>query len=266
MEEFRLKSSLIPNTEFMSTMIGKGAPDTVAEDGLKFGVNWQTVLLAHEPIAAPEWFTIVNWAFPKVNLMLAYVSGGTFARLRNAVSVCKCPNSTSTGTDSTGTAGLLESDGCRLAPVMEASKKRTATPFGGVSPIVRLIGTPLVGVLEFMEPPQAARKALLRSASAKREFRLIENPPVVVPIWEHLKLGTRGRTSSFVRGMPDHSNELPRSSRKSKANCDHDLLWACFAISARGLFQLQSPGCKRHAASPLALLAQQPNGGSEVCE
>jgi hypothetical protein len=62
-----LKSNFIPNTEFASTVIGKGAPDTVAEEGLKFGVNWQTVLLAHEPIAAPEWFAMVSCAFPKVN-------------------------------------------------------------------------------------------------------------------------------------------------------------------------------------------------------
>jgi hypothetical protein len=55
----------------MSTMIGKGAPDIVAEDGLKLGVNWQAELLAHEPIAAPEWFTIVSCALPKVSLRLA---------------------------------------------------------------------------------------------------------------------------------------------------------------------------------------------------
>jgi len=57
----------MPNTDCASTVMGKGALDIVAEDGLKFGVIWQTVLLAQEPIAAPEWFAIVNWAFPKVN-------------------------------------------------------------------------------------------------------------------------------------------------------------------------------------------------------
>src|SRR5882762_1824523 len=125
MEELTLKSSLIPNTEPVFTVIGKGALDSVTEDGLKFGVIWQTVLFAHEPIAAPEWFTIVSCAFPKVNLRLAYVSGATFARLRSALSVCRCPNSISTGDDSTDTAALLESEGCRLAPVIEASKNRT---------------------------------------------------------------------------------------------------------------------------------------------
>jgi hypothetical protein len=77
-----------------------------------------------------------------------------------------------------------------VAPVIEASKKRTATPLGGVSPMVKLIGAPLVAVMEFMEPPQAARKALQRIASAKRKLRLIEEPPEEVPIWEHLKLAT----------------------------------------------------------------------------
>jgi len=73
---------------------------------------------------------------------------------------------------------------------MEASKKRTATPLGGVSLMVKLMGTPLVGVIELVEAPQAARKTLLRSATATRKLRLIENPPVVVQIWEHLKLRT----------------------------------------------------------------------------
>jgi hypothetical protein len=108
--------------------------------------------------------------------------GGTFARLRKAVSVCKCPNSTSTGADKTETAGLLVSEGCRLAPVMEASKKRTATPLGGVSPIVKLMGAPPAAVTEFVEAPQAARKALLTSANAKGILRLIENPPPLVSI------------------------------------------------------------------------------------
>jgi hypothetical protein len=51
--------------------MGKGALDIVAEDGLKFVVIWQTVFLVQEPIAATEWLAIVNWAFAKVNLMLA---------------------------------------------------------------------------------------------------------------------------------------------------------------------------------------------------
>ena len=92
------------------------------------------------------------------------------ARLRNAVSVCKCPNSTSTGVDSTETAGLLVSDGCRFAAVTLASKKSTATPFGGVSPMVRLSGTPLATEdgLRFMEPLQARSKREVVSASAKQ--------------------------------------------------------------------------------------------------
>ena len=78
-----------------------------------------------------------------------------FARFRNAVSVCRCPNSTSTGVDITETAVLLLPVGSRLAPVMEASKKSTATPLGGVSPMVRLIGTPFVTEegLRMAKPP-----------------------------------------------------------------------------------------------------------------
>ena len=37
-------------------------------------------------------------------------------------------------------------------------------------------------------------------------------------------------------------------------------------ISAGRVFQLQSPGCERHAANPHALWVQDPNGGSEVRE
>src|SRR5260370_2407310 len=85
MEELRLKSSLIPNTELASTVIGKGAPDTVAEEGLIFGVNWQTVLLPHEPIAVPEWSPIVSSALPQVNRMLPYASDCTFPSLQNPV-------------------------------------------------------------------------------------------------------------------------------------------------------------------------------------
>jgi len=36
----------------------------------KLGVNWQTVLLAQEPIAAPEWFKMVISAFPNVKVRL----------------------------------------------------------------------------------------------------------------------------------------------------------------------------------------------------
>jgi hypothetical protein len=148
------------------------------------------VLFAHVPIAAPEWFTIVNCAFPKVKLRLAYVSGAMFARLRNALSVCKCPNSTSTGAESTETAGFVESEGFRLAPVMEASKNRTATPLGGVSPMLKLMGTPLLVFIEFMEPPQAASTLLLRSARAKGMIRLMEKPPASVMISEWHTPGT----------------------------------------------------------------------------
>lgn len=109
------------------------------------------------------------------------MSGATFARLRNAVSVCKCPNSTSTGVVITDTAGLLESEGCRVAPVMEASKKSTATPLGGVSPIVRLMGIlfPLPIGVDIVEPPQAVNKTQLESASTIKIVRHMRNPPVI---------------------------------------------------------------------------------------
>jgi hypothetical protein len=78
--------------------------------------------------------------------------------------------------ESTDTAGFVISEGCRLAPVINASKKSTATPLGGASPIDRLIGTPLV-VGVFMEPPQATSKTQLATASAKQTFRHIRYPP-----------------------------------------------------------------------------------------
>src|SRR5579864_4677741 len=151
-EESTLKSSRMLATEFWLRVIGNGAPDIVTIEGLKFGVSSHTELSAHEPIAAPEWFTMVIIALPNVSVRLWYVSGATLPRFRNAVSVCRCPNSTSTGVVITETAGFFESDGCRLAPVMEASKKSTATPVGGVSPMVRVIGTPPTeDALWFME-------------------------------------------------------------------------------------------------------------------
>jgi hypothetical protein len=64
---------------------------------------------------------------------------------------------------------------------MEASKNRTATPFGGVSPIVKLMGTLLLlpSGMGFVEPPQAANKTQLETASPTKTFRHIRNPPVI---------------------------------------------------------------------------------------
>src|ERR1700745_673525 len=101
-----------------------------------------------------------------------------FDKLRNAVSVCKCPNSTSTGVVSTATADLLMSEGCRVPPVIKASKNNTATPLGGVSRMVRIMGTLLtVGGVFIEPPPQAARKAQLTSMSAPKAFLRIVDPP-----------------------------------------------------------------------------------------
>src|SRR5690349_3969125 len=105
-----------------------------------------------------------------------------FVRLRNAVSVCKCPNSTSTGVVTTATADLLISEGCKLPPVIEASKNNTATPLGGVSPIVKLMGTPLTVGGVFIEPPQAARNAQLTSMSATKVILHIVDPPAIEPV------------------------------------------------------------------------------------
>ncbi len=69
-EEFTFKSNLSPKTEFVSSVMGKGAPDNVAEDGLRLGVNWQTALMAHIPICAGEWFTIVSTGLAKVKVRL----------------------------------------------------------------------------------------------------------------------------------------------------------------------------------------------------
>ena len=59
-----------------------------------------------------------------------------------------------------GTADFIVSIGCRLAPVIKASKNRTATVLGGVSLIVRLIGTPLLvpAVEAPIDPPQDTRR------------------------------------------------------------------------------------------------------------
>jgi hypothetical protein len=116
---------------------------------------------------------MVSTAFPNVRVRVAYVSGATLVRPKNAVSVCKCPNSTSTGVERAETAGFVESDGCRLAPVIRASKKRTATPLGGVSPIVRLMGTPPLVEAAFIDPPQDTRKLQLAIARITRiAFRM----------------------------------------------------------------------------------------------
>src|ERR1700739_1748885 len=144
-----------------------------------FGMISQTELAAQPPIAVVERFTAVSTAFPNVRVRLAYVSGATFVRLRNAVSVCKCPNSISVGVESTETAGLVISDGCRVAPVIRASKKRTATLLGGVSPIVKLMGTPpLVEEALIADPPQDTRRVQLAITRATRiTFRMYGPPP-----------------------------------------------------------------------------------------
>jgi hypothetical protein len=51
---------------------------------------------------------------------------------------------------------------------MDASKKSTATPLGGVSPMLRVMGTPAIeDGLGFMEELQASSQMQLISASAK---------------------------------------------------------------------------------------------------
>src|SRR4029077_15320242 len=115
-----------------------------------------------------------------------------FDKLRNAVSVCKCPNSTSTGVVTTGTAALLVSEGCKVPPVIKTSKTSTATPLGGVSRMVRLMGTPLT-VEVFIEPPQAARKAQLTSKSATKAFRhIVESSSNRTSFVNTLRVGIRG--------------------------------------------------------------------------
>src|SRR4029077_1997996 len=115
-------------------------------------------------------------------------------KLRNAVSVCKCPNSTSTGVVTTETAALLISEGCKLPPVIKASKNSTATPLGGVSRMLRLMGTPLtVGVVFIELPPQAARNAQLTSTSATIAFRhIVESSSNRTRFVNTLRVGTRG--------------------------------------------------------------------------
>jgi hypothetical protein len=84
---------------------------------------------------------------------------------------------------------------------MEASKKSTATPLGGVSPIVKVIGTPLLIVgepprEELMELPQATRETQHTSASEKRRNRDIRRPPETVSVLD-LLWGMKARSASY---------------------------------------------------------------------
>src|SRR6267143_6976708 len=117
-----------------------------------------------------------------------------FDKLRNAVSVCKCPNSTSTGVVTTGTAALLISEGCKLPPVIKASKNSTATPLGGVSRMARLMGAPFTVGGVFIElPPQAARKAQLTNMSATNAcLHIVESSSNRIRFVNKLRVGTRG--------------------------------------------------------------------------
>src|SRR5205823_10905392 len=96
-------------------------------------------------------------------------------KLVTGVQTCALPIS-STGFANTEMAGLLESEGCSVAPVMDASKKSTATPFLGVSPIVRLNGAPLLTVMGFMElqaksPPTEIGRASCRERMQSQDDR-----------------------------------------------------------------------------------------------
>src|SRR5215469_11182001 len=107
-----------------------------------------------------------------------------------------CPNSTSTGAFMRETAGFLLSVGCRLTPVIEASKNRTPTPFGGVSRIDKLTGTPFPAGEDFMEPPQAAIKTQHATTSANESIRLMAGPRAL-----DCGLGRRGRWVSLVLAL-----------------------------------------------------------------
>jgi len=85
--------------------------------------------------------------------------------------------------------------------VIEVSKKSTATPLGGASPIVRVIGTPLLDVgeppsEELMELPKATRETQHTSAMEKRRNRDIAEPPESVSVLETL-WGMKARSASY---------------------------------------------------------------------
>jgi len=67
-------------------------------------------------------------------------------------------------------------------------------------------------------------------------------------------------------GGADHHN--PRAARLESGQTKRldPRVPAWIIISAKQLFQLQSPGRKRGGANPHALWAQDPSGGSEVRE
>src|SRR5215469_9383774 len=169
-------------------------------------------------------------AFPKVKAMPLYVSGVIFARLRKAVSVCKWPNSISTGLVSTEMGGLEESEGCRLAPVIDASKNRTATPFGGVSPIVRLIGTPLVTWTGLMEPPQAKRNPKVKTTATGKSIRFIENPPWTIPN-RKFQTGTGGGSSRLF--PHDDSGEKWLPEMPAEFDTEPGIFHGCCSVCRR---------------------------------
>jgi hypothetical protein len=99
------------------------------------------------------------------------------------------------------TAGLLISAGWRLAAVIEASRKSTATPLGGVSPIDKVIGTPLAVMDErFVEPLQASSSTQLTNATAKKKKFLMAEPP---HNWNYvpIELGECGTYWSSPHGL-----------------------------------------------------------------
>ena len=83
-----------------------------------------------------------------------------------------------------------------IAPVMDASKKSTATPFLGVSPIVRLNGAPLLTVMGFMELQAKSPPTAKRTATGK-SIRFIEKPPWTKPIGNQAGLGAGSSVQPF---------------------------------------------------------------------
>ena len=80
-------------------------------------------------------------------------------------------------------------------------------------------------------------------------------------------LVTKAGSPSVLNSSPLTDMVLPTASEvwfgKSLKSIPESI-W--IIISAGRVFQLQSPGCERHAANPHALWVQDPNGGSEVRE
>src|SRR5579859_197375 len=204
MEEFKSKSTTRPIGLAALMLTGNGAELTVTEDWFSDGLNSHTWPLRQVcvpmVIGWPDWFRIVNSGLANVRLMLLYVSAGAFTALRRAFSVSSCVSSTSIGLLTKETAGLVVSDGCRLAPVTLISKDKTETPAGGLSRIDRLSDRGASGCVVWEPPPQPPTSAAVKRTAEVRNASFL----ILVAPFKNLspKLDRRMDLVSRIKNPP----------------------------------------------------------------